>query len=193
LSIASCNDVKQSTKSLLPTEFKYSAYAWFFNEKVDSFDFFLIHYIDIDKNGHFNIMRRDNWNSRPLYFYGSISDTVRKDIDTILKTNYKSDYTWNVNDGFTYDGYTYTMDFTDDSNKRKLIHYIPNKSPKPITELGILLDTLINTRTGQMLDTLKIDDYTQELKSISWTMTPLPWLRKLHIEKEKFVPPKIPK
>jgi len=189
LTLASCEERNQSKKRFPATELKYSAYGWFFDDKVDSFDFLLVHYVDINKDGKFNIMRRDDGNGKPLYFTGYINDTIRKIIDTVLATqNYKSDFLWNVDDGFTYDGYTYTLDFTDDSNKRKFIHYIPNKSPLPITKLGLLLDTLVYAGATQQIDTLNIDTYMKELKSMSWAMMPPP---KVHVEKAEFKPPKI--
>lgn len=191
MTLFSCKHTRQSEKKLHGTELKYSAYGWFFDNKVDSFDFVLVHYIDIDKNGHFNIFRRDDWKGKPSYFTGYINDTIRDLIDTVLNAhNYKSDYTWNVDDGFIYDGYTYTLDYKDFSNTRKLIHYIPNKSPESITKLGLLLDTLVYEKAAKKIDTLNIDNYMQELMSISWAMATPP---KIHIEKTKFVPPKISK
>lgn len=190
LILVACNDTKSSANPLLPTNLKYSAYCWYFKEKVDSFEFLLDHYIEIDKNGHFILMRQDGWRGKALYFSGHINDTIRKQIDIVFKNDdYKADYTWKVENNFFYDGFTYSLDYKNNNNERKLIQYIPNNSPKPINNLGRLLDTLIYKSAAQKSGTLNMDSYKNELKSLSQAMAPQPRIKRVKLK--FFVPPKI--
>src|SRR5664279_2650598 len=90
---------KQSipTKNLATVYLKYSAYYWHFNQQVDSFEFYLVHYIEIDKNGKYFLMRHENWMDRPKYFTGFINDTIRQLIDTTFyHDRFKTDYSWRI-------------------------------------------------------------------------------------------------
>ena len=68
---------KQSnpTKRLVTADLKDSAYYWHLKEQTDSFEFYLVHYIDIDKEGNYFLMRHDVWRDKPRYFKGLIDDT----------------------------------------------------------------------------------------------------------------------
>lgn len=60
---------QQSKKETLKTDtFKYPAYLWHMNS--DTPIFYLAHYLDIDKNGHYSLMRRDTFMDAPKYFAG---------------------------------------------------------------------------------------------------------------------------
>jgi hypothetical protein len=179
----------QSEKSFSSTELKYSAYNWYVNENTDTFDFYLAHYIAIDSNGHFVLMRHKTDENKPLYFSGYLTDTIRKQIDTILQNRtYHSDYTWEVNSGFIYDGYTYTIDYKNNNSERKIIQFIPNNSPLPIRILAKMLDSIIYKTDSNKLDTLFIDDYSIELNK-SYINRPFPKVK----PSVKFTPPDITK
>ena len=98
--LASCQQTN-SPKKLVTDDLKYSAFYWHLNQQTDSFEFYLVHYIEIDKKGNYVLMRHDEWRGKPRYFKGSINDTIRECIDTtFLKDSFKTDYTYmTVNSG----------------------------------------------------------------------------------------------
>ena len=191
LTFAACKQ-KNPTKTLVTEDLKYSAYYWHFNEHADSFEFYLVHYIDIDRNGKFIVMRHDTPRVKPKYFIGFISDTIRKFIDTTFSNdNFKTDYTWKVENSFVYDGFTYCFDYQIQKKRRKEIQFIPHNSPDQIKELSSLLDTLIYTSASKPTDTLNLNNYTNQLKQLYLSVSqPPPKIQKTIIE---FKPPKISK
>src|ERR1051325_8298494 len=137
---------RQNSRDRMATkEFNYSAFLWHLTPESDSFNFYLAHYIKIDKNGHFQVMRRDTFMAAPHFFEGLLPDTLCKLIDKTFATDtFKTDYNWNVNDGFTYDGFKYYIDIKKlDSINAKKIFFIPNKAPSELNRLAKDLDTLI--------------------------------------------------
>jgi hypothetical protein len=174
LALFSC---KQSnpTKQLVTDDLKYSAYYWHLNEHTDSFEFYLVHYINIDKEGNYFLMRHDVWRDKPRYFKGSINDTIRKCIDTtFLKDNFKTDYTYMTNPNFIYDGFTYCLDYKTQHEKRKEILFISPNSPNEIKTISTLLDTLIYSNQSEIIDTLNLDLYTKQLKELAEKVAPPP-------------------
>lgn len=164
-----------STKKLVTDDLKYSAYYWNLNEQTRSFEFYLIHYINIDKEGNYFLMRRDDWRGKPKYFKGSINDTIRQNIDiTFLKDSFKTDYTYMTNPNFIYDGFTYCLDYTTQNRERKEILFIPPNSPAEINTISTLLDTLIYSTKNEILDTLDINLYTTQLKELAEKVAPPP-------------------
>ena len=174
LTFAAC---KQSapTKKLVTADFKYSAYYWHFNQQVDSFEFYLVHYIDIDAKGNFVLMRHDRWMDKPKYFSGFVNDTIRQLLDTTFyHDNFKTDYSWNINNPFIYDGFTYCFDYKKQDSERKQIQFIPHNSPAPIKKLSLLLDTLISNAFTTSIDTLNLKSYTEQLKQLYITVSGQP-------------------
>lgn len=165
LTLFACGRQNPTGKSLTK-RFKYSAFLWHLSPDNDSFNFYLAHYIDIDQDGHFELMRRDSFMSKPKFFKGILPDTIRKLIDTTFaKDSFKTDYKWNVNDGFVYDGFTYRMDVENpDSINLKKIFFIPNKAPSQINRIAIRLDTLIYDIKGKSVDTFDTYLYQEQLK-----------------------------
>lgn len=157
---------QNSTEKALTKEFKYSAFLWHLSPDNDSFNFYLAHYIDIGKDGHFKLMRRDSFMSTPHFFEGTLSDTVLRLIDTTFaKETFATDYNWDVNDGFVYDGFTYRMDIKNsDSTNPKKIYFIPNKAPSEIKMLATKLDTLIYNIKEKSVDTFDTRLYQEQLK-----------------------------
>ena len=165
---------KQNTplKKLVTTDFKYSAYYWHFNEQVDSFEFYLVHYIRIDEKGNFLLMRHDKCMGKPKYFSGLVNDTIRQYLDTTFYyDNFKTDYSWNINNPFIYDGFTYCVDYKKQDSEMKQIQFIPNNSPTSIKKLSLLLDTLISNASNVSRDTLDLKSYTKQLKQLYITVS----------------------
>ncbi len=155
----------QAGKDFPSTELKFSAYTWHQNENTDSWDFYLANYLEIDSNGHFVLMRHEKFAGRMLYFSGHFTDATFSQIKGILQNRtYENDYTWKVESGSIYDGFTYTIDYRGFNRERKVIQFIPNNSPEPIRILRKILDSICYETNTDKLDTLFIDDYACELK-----------------------------
>jgi len=166
LAFVACNQGKM-TKNLVIEDLKYSAYYMHFNEKVDSFEFYLVHYLEIDKNGKFVLMRHDNWMGKPKYFKGAINDTIRQHIDTIFYYDtFKTDYSYDVNKNGTYAGFTYCLDYQQENNFKKKIQFIPGNSPDQIKALITLLDTLVYDIATLQGDSLNLKNYTEQLEEL---------------------------
>lgn len=164
-----------STKKLATDDLKYSAYYWHLNEQTNSFEFYLVHYIDVDREGNYVLMRHDVWRDKPRYFRGSIDDTIRQCIDTtFFNDSFKTDYSYMTNPSFIYDGFTYCLDYRTQNSKRKKILFVPHNSPTKINILSSLLDTLIYSSKTEILDALDITLYTKQLKELSEKVDPPP-------------------
>ncbi len=164
LAFVACNQNKPA-KRLVTEDLKYSAYYMHFNEKVDSFEFYLVHYLDIDKNGKFILMRHDEWMSTPKYFQGFINDTIRQQIDTIFyNDDFKTDYSYDVERNGIYDGYTYCLDYSKENNFNKKIQFIPVNSPDQVKALSKLLDTLVYNVSALPAESLNLRRYTEQLE-----------------------------
>ncbi len=147
-------------------KFRYAAFLWHKSPDNDNVNFYLAHYIDIDKDGHFKLMRRDSFMSTPQYFEGTLSNNLRKIIDTpFIKETYKTDYHWNINDNIAYNAFTYAIDFKKaDTTQLKRIYFIPNKAPSEINQLASKLDSLIFNTNNKAIDTMDTYSYEEELK-----------------------------
>ncbi len=179
LTLFSCN--QRPTKALVTENFKYSAYSWHINPQIDTFEFYLAHYIDINKSGHFILMRHDSFMDTQKYFEGDISNTLFKLIDSTFRSeDFKTDYSWKVDGGFTYDGFTYCIDYKKaDNNNRKKIQFIPNNSPQQIKTLITILDSVI-FRATKASDSINLKEYSEQLKQLYITESgPLPKIEKL--------------
>jgi hypothetical protein len=160
---------------LVTDDLKYSAYYWHLNEQTNNFEFYLVHYIDIDKEGNYVLMRHDIWSDKPKYFKGLIDDTIRKCIDsTLFNDTFNTDYSYMTNPNFIYDGFTYCLDYTTETSKRKKILFIPHNSPAKINILSTLLDTLIYSSKTEILDTLNITPYAKQMKELAEKIEPPP-------------------
>ena len=164
----SCRQIN-STKKLATYDLKYSAFYWHFNQQTNNFEFYLVHYVDIDREGNYVLMLHDVWRDKPKYFKGAIGDTIRECIDTtFLNDNFKTDYSYSTKPNFIYDGFTYCLDYRTQNNERKKILFIPHDSPAKINILSSLLDTLIYSSKSEILDTIYIAAYTKQLKEFAY-------------------------
>ena len=166
LAFTACKQNK-AINNLVTENLKYSAYYWHFNEKVDSFEFYLVHYLEIDKNGKFVLMRHDDWMGKPKYFQGLINDAIRQQIDTVLYYDtFKTDYSYDLDKNGIYDGYTYCLDYSKDNNFKKKIQFIPNNSPGQVKALSELLDILVYDIAALPADSLNLENYTEQLEEL---------------------------
>lgn len=179
LAIFACQQ-KSRTGILVTDDLKYSAYSWRLNS--DTPTFYLAHYINIDKKGHYFLMRHDTFMDTSKYFTGDIPDTLAKLINYVFSNdNYSIDYPIKPKGSFIYDGFTYCIDYTKKDSLAKKIQFIPNQSPEQIKHLGLLLDELIYSLTRDRTDKFSIDNYARELSTFSLqTSGPLPRLVKPH-------------
>ncbi len=180
LTLFSCQ--QQSKKEKLVTDnFKYSAYLWHMSS--DTPIFYLAHYLDIDKYGHYSLMRHDTFMDAPKYFAGSIPDSLIKSINEVLaKDNYATDYSIKPEDSFIYDGFTYCIDYKKKDSLSRKIQFIPNKSPDPIKKISLMLDKLIFAMTIDKTNKFDTDQYSKVLSNFSLHVSgPLPKLERARV------------
>ncbi len=144
---------------------KYSAYSWHINHNSEKFEFYLAHFIEINRNGEFITMRHDKFMDEPKFYSGIINKNILKVIDSTLnKKKYRPDYSWKVANGSVYDGFTYCFDIRmDNKDVRKKIQFIPPNSPMKIRVLASLLDSVIFNASAKSKDTLNLKSYSKEL------------------------------
>lgn len=181
LTISACRQ-KTQTPSLTTDDLKYSAYSWHCG--ADTIEFYLAHYLDIDKNGHFIAMRHDTFMDAPKYFTGDITDSLKNLINkTFIVDNFVKDYSWKPEDNFIYDGFTYCLDYKKIDSLEKKIQFIPEKSPEQIKRISQLLDTLIYSSASNKIDSFNTKEYAKELSLFNLQISgPLPKM-------VKFTPP----
>lgn len=178
LTLAACKQ-SISPKILLSDNLKFSAYYWLENETNNTWELYLDHYIGIDKNANFVLMRHNKWRSQPEYFSGTLDDTICLLINsTFLNNNYDSDYTHRDNP-VMYHGFTYCFDYK--SSEKAKILYIPPYSPSQISILGSVLDSLIYKTNKSKTDSFSLVNYINVLKQIDSLNLP---------RSVEFVPPK---
>ncbi len=195
IEIVACQQSEQPKQSkqlisLVTEDLKYSAYSWYYNTR--QWEFYLDYYVDIQKNGQFNLMLKDSFMSKPKYFKGIINDTISKLIDkTFSVDTFQTDYKSQTLQNSFYDGLTYCLDYRIKSNNQKKIIFVQSGSPNKINKLSTALDTLVRTPHVKQIDTLELAMYVNELKRFSSaSLGPLPKLIKL---KTKWEPVKISK
>jgi len=185
LSIAACQQSKQ-TKLLVTEDLKYAAFTW--RADTDSVEFCIVHYIDIDKNGQYVLMRYDTFMENQKCFAGVITDTLRELINTTLNdTIYQKIYDFKPSDSVLYCGYNYCIDYAKTKGHRNTIQFIPSRSPMHIRALAASLDTLIYSVAKNQIQPFNLNDYKEKLKRISMT-EPLPKLKKPKAKIPKWKP-----
>lgn len=193
LILSACGQ-KLKNKNFLNTDLKYSSYLWHLNEETNNFEFYLATYLHIDSSGNYKLIRHKRFLDNPEYFGGTLNDSIRTVIDSILLHN---KYFPEIRkDGLpdtpllVYDGFTYLLDYKIISKERTRIEYINSsfRTPENILFLTSLLDTLIFRTEGNKIDSFSNGAYTDTLKKISSFNLPAPPKRppRLNI---KFVPP----
>lgn len=204
LLLDSCSYSKQDLNNFALGDFKYSTYRWTLKEKLGNsyeWEFYLLTYLHIDKTGTYHLIRHPYYRSNTEFFKGTISNSIRTTIDSILKRN---DYFPEISaDGILrdtvpiiYDGFTYLLDYRlTKTNKRTQIQYIntPSKTPENILSLTSFLDTFAFNTFLNKTDSFPIGSYLDTLKKISsYDRPPLP-LSPPSNPRVKFHAPKITK
>jgi len=188
---------KLKSKIFLNTDLKYSSYLWHQNQEMNNFEFSLVTYIHIDSSGRYKLIRCTTLGDNPQYFGGTLNDSIRKIIDSMLLEN---KYFPEIRkDGMpdtpllVYDGFTYLLDYKIIGKDRTKIQYINSSSrtPENILFLTSLLDTIIFKTQENKIDSFSIGVYIDTLKKISsYNLPPLPRPPRLMPHNLKFIPPK---
>jgi hypothetical protein len=157
-------------------------------------------YIHIDSSGKYQLIRHTTFQDNPKYFGGTLSDSIRKIIDsTLLENRYfpeiRKDGVVDIDTPFIiYDGFTYLLDYKIKGRDRTKVQYInsSHRTPDNILFLTSLLDTIIFKTPGNRIDSFSIGVYTDTLKKISSYNLPPPPKRlpPPKIPAIKFIPPK---
>jgi hypothetical protein len=159
---------KQKSKNVINTdEFRYSAYSLHYNTVADSFEFYLAHHININKNGHFVIMRHESFKDKEKYYTGDLNASSFPLINSILEIDsFKNDNARNNTNGSIYDGFTYCIDYKSNKNNlRRQIQFIPMNCPAQINSLVHVLDSIIfNSKIPN--DTLNLTEYSAQLNQL---------------------------
>jgi hypothetical protein len=198
LFILSACGQKLKNKNFLNTELRYSSYLWHLNLETNKNEFYLATYMNIDRSGKYKLIRHTIFLDNPQYFSGTLSDSVRKVIDSIILEN---KYFPEIRkDGMpdtpflVYDGFTYLLDYKIMGKDRTKIQYINSSSRTPdnILFLTSLLDTVIFKAQRNKIDSFSIGAYIDTLKKISSYNLPPPPKRPPppDIPNIKFIPPK---
>ena len=185
------------SKNFLNADLKYSSYLWHLNQDMTDLEFSLFSYIHIDSSGHYELIRHTTLHDNPQYFAGTLTDSVRKIIDSIL---YRNKYLPEIRkDGLpdtpllVYDGFTYLLDYKINGKERTKVQYINSslRTPDNILFLTSLLDTIIFKRQANKIDSFSIGSYIDTLKKISpYNLPPPPKPPRPIPPNLKFVPPK---
>jgi hypothetical protein len=170
------------TEKLITKDFKYSAYSWYLGS--DTPNFYLAHYLDIDKNGHFSLMRHHTFLDSPNYFTGDLPNTLRRAINGVFsKDSFATDYLIKPEETFIYDGLTYCFDYKKGDSIGKKIQFVPNKSPEQIKQLSLMLDSLIYDFPLTKRSKFSTEEYSKQLSQFPLqTSRPFPKLEKPNIE-----------
>lgn len=159
--LSSCS--KNKGKEII--DIKYSAYTWHLGK--DSAEFYFAYYLNINKNNQYTLMKKDSFISEPKYFTDYITDTLQNLIDTIFENkNYSKTYLFDSSDLKMYDGFYYFLDITQKDGQRKIIQFVPNKSPEQIKKLSSKLDSLIYSASKKTAE-FNIKNYQSELEALA--------------------------
>jgi len=197
--LSACGHTLES-KNFLNADLKYSSYLWHLNQETNNFEFYLATYIHIDSNGKYQLIRHSTFLDNPQYFSGTLNDSIRKIIDSMLIENkyfpeIRKDGLVDVDTTFLiYDGFTYLLDYKIIGKNRTKVQYInsSHRTPDNIIFLTSMLDTIIFKMPGNRIDSFSIGAYTDTLKKISSYNLPPPPKRPPppNISTIKFIPPK---
>lgn len=175
-------------KKFTTGDFQYSSYLWYQSQENYQWKFYLANYLHADSNGQFKLFRHTNFLDKPQYFIGTLNDSIRQIIDSILlENNFHPEI---KTDGLpdtpllVYDGFTYLLDYKIMGKTRTKIQYIKSssRSPKNILNLTALLDIIISRTQFTKIDSFSIGGYIDTLKKISsYNLLPPKYL--------KFIPP----
>jgi hypothetical protein len=170
----------QETKKFVITDFKYSTYTWHINLDSYKWEFYLGDYFHVDSNGQFKLIRHSASLDKHQYFNGTLHDSIRQIIDSILLENKFNPEI--RTDGLAdtpliiYNGFTYLVDYSILGKTRTKIQYINSSSrtPNNILFLTSFLDTVISKTKLNRINNFSIETYIDTLKKISSYNLPPP-------------------
>lgn len=173
---------KLKNKNFLNADLKYSSYLWHLNQDANDFEFYLATYIHIDSSGKYQLIRHSTFLDNPQYFGGTLSDSIRKIIDSMLLENkyvpeIRKDGVVEIDTPFLiYDGFSYLLDYKIIGKDRTKVQYINSSSRTPdnILFLTSLFDTIIFKTHANEIDSFSIGSYIDTLKKISSYNLPPP-------------------
>jgi hypothetical protein len=172
----------QINKKFLAADFKYSTYIWHISEDGYKREFHLADYLHVDSNGNFKLIRHGAVLDTHEYFSGTLNDSVRQIIDSILSNNKYHPQIKNNQLPDTpvliYDGFTYLLDYKLKDKAGVKIQYInaSSRTPENILFLSAFLDTIISNTVDKKIPGFLIEkSYIDTLKKISsYNLLPLP-------------------
>lgn len=167
-------------KKIVTTDLKYATYTWYLSPNREQWDFHLADYLHVDSTGHFELIRHDTFLARHTYFKGTLNDSTRQIIDSLLLANKFSPglSTAGISDTvfLVYDGFTYLLDYKMIDKAQTKIQYFNSSSviPQNIQYLTDWLDTLISRTAATQTDSFSMGPYLDTLKMISSKDVPPP-------------------
>lgn len=131
----------------------YSAYTWHYNPGKDSFELYIANYLCMDSNGRYIGMRHDTFMDRAKYFAGTINDSLRKCVDSILSiSSNKRDFIFSANSCGMYDGFTYAIEYRNRDSMGSSILSVPSFSPLGIQFVESILDSVAANSVPNPID-----------------------------------------
>lgn len=197
LLFAACGHSHEN-KKFVTTDFKYSTYIWHINQDTYQWEFHLADYLHVDSNGHCKLIKHNPDSlDKHFYFRGTINDSIRQIIDSMLLENkflpeIKTDGLLDT-PLIIYNGFIYLLDYKIINKAQAKIQYINSSSrtPENILFLTSFLDNLIDKTQTNKIDSFSIKSYTDTLKKISSYNLPPPPKRAPPNDKSiKFIPAK---
>lgn len=168
-------------KKIVTTDLKYATYVWYLSPNKEQWDFHLADYLHVDSTGNFELIRHDTFLTRHTYFKGTLNDSTRQIIDSLLLANkyYPGLNSAGIFDSLPlmYDGLTSFLDYKIVDSAQIRLQYINQLSvvPQNIVYLTDWLDTLISKTAMTQIDSFSIGPYVDTLIKISsYDMPPPP-------------------
>ena len=184
--IFACNRPKER-KPIKIQDLKYCAYTWYVRE--DRNKFYMAHYLEIDSNENYILLRHDTFLDKPKYFRGVINRPIRDLIDATLGDSiYQNIYSFNPPNSAIYDGFDYYLDYLKEKGERDTIQFIPSRSPNKIQILAAQLDTLIYFSERTEIQAFNLNTFESYLIKLDTERTPLPKIEPPHFEIRKRIP-----
>lgn len=160
-------------KKISTTYLKYATYIWYLSPTSEQWDFHLADYLHVDSTGNFELIRHDTFLTRHTYFKGTLNDSTRQIIDSLLLANkyYPGLNSARILDSLPlmYDGLTSFLDYKIVDSAQIRLQYINQLSvvPQNIVYLSDWLDTLISKTAVTQIDSFSIGPYVDTLIKIS--------------------------
>lgn len=164
LMICSCSN-HVSVQSLVTGKLTYSAFTWHFNPGKDTFETYIGNYLSIDSSGKFIGMKHDMFMGNAKYFSGTINDSLRKRLDSVLSiSGYERNFIFSDETARMYDGFTYSIEYRNRDSLSSFILFVPPISPSGIRYVELALDSVIANAATNTVDSFSIAAYKTKLE-----------------------------